>query len=168
MRLVQAKKEQITRTMEIIEDGRANLKQLGLPQWQNGYPDLEQMKKDVEQQKSYVLMDGQKIIGTVCLDEDGELAYDALNGKWSSNDPYIAIHRMAVAKETAAKGIGTQFLQAIEEVVLAKGFKQIRLDTHTENIPMQRVAKKNHYQYVGNVSYGENIPCYAYEKILTH
>lgn len=168
MLLIQANEEHITRIMEIIEDGRASLKQLGLPQWQNGYPDVTQLKQDITQQKSYVLINEQQLIGTVCLDHEGERAYDALNGQWSSNLPYIAIHRMAIAKEAAAKGIGTQFLQAIEQVVKEQGFTQIRLDTHIHNVPMQRVAKKNHYRYVGNVSYGEQIPCYAYEKILTH
>ena len=168
MRLVQAKEEQITRIMEIIEDGRANLKQLGLPQWQNGYPDLEQMKKDVEQQKSYVLMDGQQIIRTVCLDEDGELAYDALNGEWSSNDPYIAIHRMAVAKEAAAKELVHSFYKRLRKLFTPKGLNKSGL-IHIQRIYQCNAwQKKNHYQYVGNVSYGENIPCYAYEKILTH
>lgn len=165
MQLVRANRTQLTRIMEIIEDGRRALNKMGLNQWQDGYPSIEDIETDIEKQMSYVLIEEYTIIGTVALDPYGEPAYDKLfDGQWRFNTPYLTIHRMAMAEHAAAKGIGTQLLQHIEQIAIDKGISQIRLDTHEDNVIMQRVAIKNGYVCVGKVNYGVDFDCFAYDK----
>lgn len=165
MQLIRANRAQLTNIMDIIEDGRRALNKLGLNQWQDGYPAIEDIQQDIEKQMSYVLIEDSTIIGTVALDPFGETAYENLfDGQWRFDMPYLTVHRMAIAEHVAAKGIGTQFLKRIEEIAIEKNIPQIRLDTHEENTVMQRVALKNDYVYAGKVNYGVDFDCFAYDK----
>lgn len=167
MDITLAKEEQIEVIMQIIEDGRKALKELVLYQWQEEYPAPSDILNDIALQQSYVLMDGDQIVGTTALDPNGEEVYDSLvDGEWSLDAPYLTVHRMAISSSNAKKGIGTSFLQAIEEIAAKQNIPQIRLDTHEDNVVMKRVAEKAGYRYCGKVTYGVGFDCVAFEKIL--
>ena len=86
IQLRQAKTEELGISMKIIEEARAYLKEQGSDQWQDGYPDLERIRMDIEMGKGYLLEtddDGQAIpAGYLCLDFDGEPAYREIDGAW--------------------------------------------------------------------------------------
>lgn len=168
MQLVLATLENLDEIMGVIEDGRLALKELGLPQWQDDYPNATVIQQDIEEKISYILLENNIIIGTVVLDSRGEPVYDTLVGSWQNNDkPYLTIHRMAVKRGLAHQGIGTVFLQLMERIALEQQIEQIRLDTHKDNHVMQRVAEKNGYHYAGTVNYGIDFDCVAFDKIVT-
>lgn len=165
MQLVRANMEQLIDIMKVIADGRQALKNLGLEQWQDNYPSIEDIQADIENQMSYVLIEDSSIIGTVALDDRGEKAYDNLfDGEWHFDVPYLTVHRMAIAQHATLKGIGTKLLTLIEQIAIEKKIPQIRLDTHEENYVMQKVATKNNYVYAGKVNYGVDFDCLAYDK----
>ena len=53
--------------MKIIEDGKNQLKKLGINQWQNGYPDEKDILKDIENNESYVVEISGQIVGTAVI-----------------------------------------------------------------------------------------------------
>ena len=71
--------DDVDRILEIIEKAKIELRQLGLDQWQNGYPNREVIENDVKNGISYVLEEisekndksenqiSKKIIGTIVL-----------------------------------------------------------------------------------------------------
>ncbi|PWI25332.1 GNAT family N-acetyltransferase [Kurthia sibirica] len=167
MKLIQANIQQLDVIMNIIEDGRIALKNLGIDQWQGEYPAIDNITDDIHRGISYLLVDDDQYVATVAVDPHGEAVYDTIEkGSWASDEPYITVHRMAVSLATANKGVGTHLLTALEQLAKELQFSQIRLDTHERNIVMQRVAEKNNYRYAGIVNYGEDVDfdCVAYDK----
>jgi len=55
----------------------------------------------------------------------------------------------------------------IEKMCLEKGIHSIKIDTHEQNISMQRLLDKNGFQYCGVIFVADQSPRVAYEKILT-
>ena len=96
MILRQTKLEDISRVMEIINQAKCYFKENGIDQWQDGYPNEETIKRDIEKNEAYVLVDEDQIVGTCMVTINGETSYNRIDGKWLLNSPYICVHRIAV------------------------------------------------------------------------
>ncbi|WP_353166826.1 hypothetical protein [Empedobacter brevis] len=86
----------------------AKRKEEGSEQWQNGYPNLDAVINDISKGFGYVIEnDNNLIIGYVAIINEIEAAYTQIEGKWLNEEPYIVIHRLAVAQDIKMKGLGT-------------------------------------------------------------
>lgn len=65
--LRRANQDDLQSVMTIIEQARAQLKEKGNPQWQDGHPFPKTMKNDIKAGYNWVLIDNQKIVGTATL-----------------------------------------------------------------------------------------------------
>ena len=142
--------------MEIIADGRASLKAQGSPQWQDGYgPDEDQMTKDVTNKFCWVAIMEDSIVAVASLVEGIDPVYTAICGRWLTVDrkDYVSIHRVAVSKNFAKKGIAKKFLAALINNAEKKGFKDIRIDTYPENFPMIKTINALGFSYCGQVEF---------------
>lgn len=150
---------------EIIEEGRAFQKEQGFVQWTEAYPNRDTIEADIEKKKGYVIKADKDILGYMCVDFDGEPAYDDINGAWRSEVPYAVVHRMAFSKKARGKGIADIAFGLIDKLCLAKGVKYIRVDTDFPNKRMQHILKKNGYIYCGVIVF-QNGDKLAYDKFL--
>ncbi len=50
--------------MEMIDQAKTYFKEQGIDQWQNGYPNIEVIKQDIEQENSFVLVKDEVPIAT--------------------------------------------------------------------------------------------------------
>ena len=84
----------IKRVMEIFSAARKRIAELGINQWQDGYPHEEIVLQDISLSRSYVgELDGE-IVATVMLMTDNEPTYDVIyDGKWAIDGEYLTIHR---------------------------------------------------------------------------
>lgn len=92
------KKDELERVVKIIEEGREFLKEQGVNQWQHGSPSRDEIINDINQGISYVYERLDEIVATAMLttfDED----YENYPTFWSENSSYLAIHRLATAKQ---------------------------------------------------------------------
>lgn len=154
--------------MSIIGQAQRFLKEIGIDQWQNNYPNIETIESDIENGYSYVLIKDSVIIGTVAVSFDGEKTYDTIyDGKWISNGPYAVVHRMAVNDNFRGKGIGRIIIQNIENMALDNNVKSIKIDTHRGNLPMQNMLKNCGFQYCGIIYLEDGNERLAFEKTLT-
>ena len=87
MELRTAAPEDLGKIMELIDQAKAFLKRNGVDQWQNGYPDQTCIEEDIRKGKGYLCILDHDIAGYVCIDFEGEPAYDTLDGKWLSIQP---------------------------------------------------------------------------------
>lgn len=88
----QAKLQDIDVIMPMIENGRKHIQTYNIPQWINGYPSKDTIAEDISENRGYVLLDNEEIIGYfVVLDYDP--CYEKIEGKWIDNSKYVAIHR---------------------------------------------------------------------------
>lgn len=165
MKLRLVKIHEIDIAMEIINDAKRHLKQLGINQWQSGYPDYNCIRQDVEDQKGFFVVDENRIWGYLCIDYNGEPAYSHLNGKWLSEEKYVVVHRMAFMEEARGKGISDTVLCLVEEMSRKKGVYSFRVDTDGNNYKMQHILKKNGFTYRGTIWF-DNSEKIAFDKSL--
>ena len=151
-------------------EARATIAQLGIDQWQNGYPSLAVIRNDSALARSYAVTDGEQLIGTFVLIEDGEPTYDTIyGGDWKTgndNNSYFAIHRVAVSVRMRGKGISTAILNYAERRARALGRVSLRIDTHEGNVVMRRMLEKHGFLFCGVIHLENGDPRVAYEKVL--
>ena len=65
MRLVLSKTEDIPAIMQIINDAKKHLASQKIDQWQNGYPNQEQIENDILKKQSHIVKnDENQVIAT--------------------------------------------------------------------------------------------------------
>ena len=90
-------KEDIAGVLKIIESAKERMKNMGLDQWQNGYPNENSIMEDVDKGISYVMEENGEILGTSVLTFEKEDVYENMKeGQWLSDGEYAVIHRIAV------------------------------------------------------------------------
>ena len=99
-RLRAAALSEVELAMDIINQAKAHLRAQGIDQWQTGYPDRDCLERDVRTGKGYFLEEDGIPLGYLCVDFDGEPAYDHLNGTWDD----LNSATWAVLNPTSASG----------------------------------------------------------------
>ena len=167
MEFRRAVEDDINSIMKIIKQAQDYLKEQGVNQWQNNYPNFETIKNDIMNQYGYVLLKDLHVIGTVAVSFDGEKNYQSIyDGAWISNYEYAVIHRIAVDQGYKGCGYSSVIIKNIEEICLNKGIHSIKVDTHEENKSMQRLLQKNGFLYCGIIYTEDKSKRIAFEKVL--
>ncbi|MBN7575950.1 GNAT family N-acetyltransferase [Clostridium sp. 2-1] len=153
--------------MNIIKQAQAYFKEQGIDQWQNNYPNPETIRNDIANKHSYILLKDNNIVATAAVSFDGEKTYDSIyEGEWITNSQYAVIHRIAVDNTYKGLGLSSKIIKNVEELCLSKGVHSIKIDTHEENISMQRLLKKNKFQYCGVIYLEDGNKRIAFERTL--
>ena len=167
MEFRQAKISDLDQIVEIIELSKKYLKETKVDQWQDGYPAKEDLRRDIESGNSYVLTNKDEIVATTVISLDGESTYNSIfNGEWITNEEYIVMHRVAVHDKYKGKGIFKELIKEAESLALNKGISSIKIDTHRDNISMQRAVVKNDFKKCGIIYLEEGTETRAFEKVL--
>ena len=135
--LRKTKKDELEFVMMIIEEGREFLKEQGVNQWQHGSPSRDMIINDINEGISYIYEKSGKLVATAMLttfDED----YENYPTFWSENFSYLAIHRLATAKQFRNQGIMREFMEAIHFFAKSQNIKFLRIDTHFDNKIMKK------------------------------
>ena len=159
--------------MELINQAKQYLKEQGIDQWQNGYPDFTCIEKDIAAQKGYFLVDGEQkqadqVVGYLCIDFQGEPAYANLKGSWLGDVPYVVVHRLAIRDAYRGKGFANLVFDLVEALCNEEEYRavqSIRVDTDKENTKMQHVLKKNGFVFCGTIWF-DNSEKIAFEKLI--
>ena len=163
--LEKAVMEQLDKGADLIGQGRAYLKSQGIDQWQGGYPNRDSVQQDIAAGKGYFLTDGKQQMAYLCLDLDGEPAYNEIKGTWLTpvTEPYLVIHRLAFDAEFRGQGLAVQVFALAEQFAAERGIKSIKVDTDGDNKIMQHLMKKAGFTYCGTIWFqgGDKL---AYEK----
>lgn len=154
--------------LAVYNDAKEYFRTHGIPQWQKGTPDENTLHNDMQRGYSYVLEKDGKIVGTACIIEEADPDYLSITeGKWLNEEPYVVIHRIAVLSSCKGKGLASELLACAYEKARAKGWNNIRIDTHEDNRSMRRLLAKNGFVQCGNVRVGRyKEPRIAYQKTL--
>ena len=153
--------------MDIIKQAQDYLGEQGIDQWQDNYPNSEIINNDINNKNSYVLLKDNTVVGTVAVVFDRDKSYEKIyEGKWLSDDEYAAIHRIAIGSESKGLGLASVILENIEEICFSRGIHSIKVDTHEENLSMQKFLMKNGFQYCGIVYLDDKIKRIAFEKMI--
>lgn len=157
----------IAEIMPIFYQAQEYLKQKGINQWQNNYPNIDVVKNDIKNNNCYVLIDSVKVIATVSISFNPEVTYGSIyEGKWINNEEYAVIHRIAIDNNYKGTGLSSLILEKIEKLCFAKNVHSIKTDTHRDNVAMQKMLKKNGFEYCGIIYLLDGNERFAFEKIL--
>ncbi|MDT8717494.1 GNAT family N-acetyltransferase [Clostridium sp. 19966] len=153
--------------MKIIRQAQGYFKQQGIDQWQDNYPNIEAIRKDIEDNNSYVLIKDEQIVATAAVSFDGEKTYDLIyDGQWLTEDEFAVIHRIAVDEQYKGLGLSSEIIKNVEQLCRDKGIHSIKIDTHENNLSMQKLLKKNKFQYCGIIYLESGSKRIAFEKVV--
>ena len=153
MEIRRTEEKDLDAVMAVYARARAFMAQTGNPtQWGTDYPYIELIKSDIKK-NGYVVTEDNRVIGVFVFEENAhEAVYDNIDGAWLNDRSYAVIHRCA--SDGTLKGTGRFFLDWCFDRC-----KNIRIDTHADNVPMKNLLEKNGYKYCGKIKYpgrGEN------------
>lgn len=167
MKFRKTAEQDIQSIMKIIRQAQEYFKTNHIDQWQNNYPNPQIIQEDIQNGYSHVLEEADQIVATASISFDGEKTYNKIyNGNWLSHDEYAVIHRLAVDSSLKGSGISSEIMRQVEKMCLDKGVRSIKVDTHEENIPMQRLLQKNDFTYCGDIYLEDKSKRVAFEKRL--
>ena len=162
----QATISEIPQIWIILEEAIIRRKKDGSEQWQDGYPNPEVVRKDIEKGAGFVLIENETIIGYTAILINDEPEYDNIKGEWLSNEDFVVFHRVALSENHLGKGLAKKIFEFIEGFALNNNIYSIKADTNFDNHAMLKIFDKTGYQYCGKVYFrgGERL---AFEKILS-
>ncbi len=134
----------------MIESGNPN-------QWGHRYPTSKLIENDIEMGVCYLVCDDNTPHGVFALYGGDEPTYSYIeNGKWLNDDEYVTVHR--IAGDGIAKGIfncAINYCKSISD--------NIRIDTHPDNIIMQKLIEKNGFIECGRIYVADGSVRIAYQ-----
>ena len=144
----------------IYAAARKYMKESGNPdQWADGYPGTVDILSDIANGCGYVVEDEGEVIAVFYFSPGPDPTYAKIyDGEWRLDEAYAVIHRVAVKHH--GRGI-IDFI--FSECFHAAG--HLRIDTHKDNLPMQRVLKRNGFEYCGIIYLASGDERMAFERI---
>lgn len=161
MIIKKCKDNEIDKIMQIYESSRNFMRANGnTNQWINGYPSKELILNDIKKQRFYGVYESGDLIGVFMLLIGNDATYEKIyEGSWLNDENYVVIHRIG----TIAHGKGVAKL--CYDFALSK-CKNLRIDTHSDNLIMQRSLLKNGFKYCGVIYLENGDPRLAYQKSI--
>ena len=153
--------------MVIINSAKEYLASQSINQWQNGYPNEEVLKEDIENSCGYVLTLAGEVKGYCSIRQTVDPCYGVIeHGEWKNDRPYIVLHRTCIAPECKGGGSAGIFVRFAEEMAEKLGIKDLRADTHARNRSMRRMLEKNGFAECGIVYMADGAERIAFQKVL--
>ena len=145
--------------MQIYEDARAFMRENGNPnQWGDYYPSQSLIESDINSGNCHVCMSGDEIVGVFYYKEGIDPTYVKIyDGEWLNDKPYGVIHRIAVKKHS--RGVASCCFDYCFSLC-----QNIKIDTHRDNLPMQRSLAKNGFVRCGIIYLDNKDERIAYQK----
>ena len=162
------RKAEITDISEIwiiLQQAIKRRKNEGSDQWQDGYPNLEVVKNDIENNYGYVLTEAKIIIGYSAILINDEPEYINIDGKWLTNADFVVVHRIAISESHIGKGLSKIIIEFIEDLARKINIHSIKVDTNHDNFAMMKIFEKSGFTFCGIVHF-RGSPRRAYEKEL--
>lgn len=158
-RIETANRCDLPRILEIYAYARSFMAKTGNPtQWGTNHPPREQLEKDIENGRLYLVKAGSAIRGVFyfCIEEDPTYAV-IHDGAWHDTKPYGVIHRIA------SDGSGGILKAAVD--FAGSCIDYLRIDTHGNNQVMQRALQKLGFGYCGIIYIADGSSRLAYDLI---
>ena len=149
---------QLSEILNIYARARVFMAENGNPnQWGENYPPDDMIRNDILNGKSYVNLKDGRIAAVFYFAVEEDPTYGHIDGAWLNDRPYGVIHRIAVS--SSGRGVAAEcFAFALEHC------EELRIDTHEDNLPMQRCLAKNGFTRCGIIYLEDGDPRIAYQR----
>ena len=144
----------IDQIMSIVSDAQLSLRELGIDQWQDGYPSVDIIRGDIFSEVGYVYCGGDMVVGYAAIVLTGEEAYKQIADEvWNTSEEYVVVHRLCVRRGHTKAGVAIAMMNYASKMARASGYTGFRIDTHRGNIRMLALLKKLGFEYRGVIYY---------------
>ena len=134
----------------MIESGNPN-------QWGHFYPSEDLIRQDIKKEVCHVISDDEDIHAVFALFNGSEPTYEYIeNGEWLDDDEYVTVHR--IASDGKLRGIFKFTIDYCKSIS-----DNIRIDTHSNNLIMQKQIEKNGFEKCGTIYVADGSPRIAYQ-----
>ena len=153
-----ARLDELDAVMGIYDSARRFMREHGnVSQWPVGVPAREEIAGDIAAGDCYVLMQDGELVGVFCFLLGDDPTYAVIeDGSWRSDTPYGTIHRVASA------GIAHGVTKACFDFCAGR-MSHLRIDTHEDNLPMQRAIERYGFERRGIIHIADGSPRIAYD-----
>lgn len=156
-----AKESDLEAILYTINKAREIMLSIGnLTQWPEDYPNINDVKSDIEEQKQFLCIEEDKVVASFSFQKGPDPTYlNIIDGAWLNDSPYYVIHRLA--SDGSTKGLGKKILDWC--------FTQcnnIRVDTHEDNAIMLHLFKKLGFSYCGKIIVYNGTERLAFQRII--
>lgn len=170
MEFVLATVEQLDEMCRITEEAKAQLRRIGIDQWQSGYPSRAVWASDIENEMAWLAVEDGKVMGVFAFQTTPDISYGEIDGAWLTDTPYASMHRVCVSDDCKGKGVAGRMFGHGFAMAKEQGFASVRIDTHPGNLPMQHALKKAGFVLCGAITLKGGCEAghgrIAFEKIL--
>lgn len=162
LKIRKTKEKDTCAVLNIYDSARRFMRSYGnLTQWSDEYPGIESLQEDMKRGISYVGEDnkGEIVLTFVLLFGEEPTYLKIYDGEWLNHHPYATIHRLATNGR----------YPRMAKAAIDFGFKlinNIRIDTHPDNLPMQRAIEREGFSKCGIIICRDGTPRIAYQKTL--
>lgn len=135
--------------VKLLEEVKAAMAENGINQWDEQYPNINDINSDIAKNQLHTIYMGNKLAGVYVVNEEADNAYKF--GNWTDTEgKYIVLHRLCVAPKFQHMGIATRIMEHIEAEQKKLGVTSIRLDVFTKNPYALKLYERLGYQNVGD------------------
>lgn len=142
----------------------ARMNELGIPQWDEIYPDKAVLRRDVLRRELFVgLLEG-RIACAFALSRQCDEEYG--QGAWRYPEaPFLVVHRLCVHPAYQNRRVAARAMAYIERRLYKKGVRAVRLDAFSRNPYALRLYERLGYEKTGEVRFRKGL-FFLYEKPL--
>lgn len=162
MKIRKTTRDDLEQVLALFEAARQFMRDNGNPnQWGNNHPPRHVIEDDIAKGNSYVCEDEERgtILATFYFNEGPDPTYNKIHeGSWLDDSPYSVVHRITASREV--RGTASYCMQWCFE---RSG--NLRIDTHRDNIPMQKALLKNGFVRCGIIYLESGDERIAFQKI---
>ena len=150
-----ARREDIDAIMHIVSDAQLALAELGIDQWQDGYPSQDVILSDICEGNGYVAVDeSDRPIAYAAILFAEEPAYRQIaDEQWNTPNSYVVVHRLCVGRTARRKGLAGRMMRYAADLATQRSIYGFRIDTHEGNIRMLSMLRKLGFQPTGTIYY---------------
>lgn len=163
IKLVQAQSSELDTVVDILEEAASWLASRGIDQWLPGSflgPRYDSISDQVNRGEVYLAKLEGKSVGTLTL-QWGDKKF------WGDvPDDAAYVHRIAIRRACAGKGLGRQLLQWAESTAARAGKTFLRLDCMAENLALCEYYERANFVCRGEIQ-GEGWRGRLYEKRIS-
>lgn len=158
-RVRRAEETDLPAVLELYRQARSFMASRGNPnQWGKDKPLCSQTEKDLAEGHLYVICEEKTIRGVFALIPGEDPTYRVIvDGSWRSQSPYCTIHRVA--------GDGSGGIFAAAAAYGLQVCTHLRVDTHEDNLPMQKAILAAGFQPRGIIYLADGSPRIAYDLV---
>lgn len=151
--------EDMEKILEIYGEARRFMAATGnKSQWNGSYPGEEDVREDMKTGSSYVCLENGEVAATFFFRVGEEPNYRVIQGgSWLNDRPYGVVHRIAVGGK--GRGIAAFCLDWC-----LKQCGNVKIDTHRDNLPMQKALEKNGFVPCGIIYVEDGTERIAFQK----